>query len=171
MNNSEALRDDNGKLEARLRVAGVCGRLADSFLPGGTRKGLFIHIIYDNKTALLSKVSEHGRVTPNLAAAGRRSDDYGSAVPTFSPTAVEPKQSGGQSGGHFYFPTRQTLFTSPERLSVISGIGRGAAGATRRPTRLLLTQLFTPQMLRIDGEKLNSQTRRVQSLTFLSSLI
>lgn len=87
MNNSEALRDDNGKLEVRLCVAGVCGRLADSFQPGGTRKGLFIHIIYVNKTTLLLKVSEHGRVTTNLAAAGRQSADYGSAV---SPTAIEP---------------------------------------------------------------------------------
>lgn len=90
MNNSEALRDDNGKLEVRLCVAGVCGRLADSFQPGGTRKGLFIHIIYVNKTTLLFKVSEHGRVTTNLAAAGRQSADYGSAVTTVSPTAIEP---------------------------------------------------------------------------------
>lgn len=90
MNNSEALRDDNGKLEVRLCVAGVCGRLADSFQPGGTRKGLFIHIIYVNKTTPLFKVSEHGRVTTNLAAAGRQSADYGSAVTTVSPTAIEP---------------------------------------------------------------------------------
>lgn len=63
MNNSEALRDDNGKLEVRLCVAGVCGRLADSFQPGGNRKRLFIHIIYVNKMTLLFKVSERGRVT------------------------------------------------------------------------------------------------------------
>lgn len=74
MNNSEAL-DDNGKLEVRLCVAGVCGRLADLFQPRGSRKGLFIHIIYVNKMTLLFKVSEHGRVTTNLVAAGRQSDD------------------------------------------------------------------------------------------------
>lgn len=91
MNNSEALRDDNGKLEVRLCVAGVCGRLADSFQPGGNRKGLFIHIIYVNRMTLLFKVSEHRRVTTNLTAAGRRSDDYGSAATsTFLPTAVTP---------------------------------------------------------------------------------
>lgn len=71
MNNSEALRDDNGKLEVRLCVAGVCRRLADSFQPGGNRKRLFIHIIYVNKMTLLFKVSERGRVTTNLDAAGR----------------------------------------------------------------------------------------------------
>lgn len=89
MNNSEALRDDNGKLEVRLCVAGVCGRLADSFQPGGARKGLFSHRIYVNKTTLLFKVSEHARLTTNLAAAGRGSDDEGSAVAMFSAPAIE----------------------------------------------------------------------------------
>lgn len=89
MNNSEALRDDNGKLEVRLCVAGVCGRLADSFQPGGNRKRLFIHIIYVNKMTLLFKVSERRRVTTNLVAAGRRSDDYDSAVTsTVSPGVI-----------------------------------------------------------------------------------
>lgn len=89
MNNSEALRDDNGKLEVRLCVAGVCGRLADSFQPGGNRKRLFIHRIYVNKMTLLFKVSEQGRVTTNLVAAGRQSDDYSSAVTsTVSPNAI-----------------------------------------------------------------------------------
>lgn len=89
MNNSEALRDDNGKLEVRLCVAGVRGRLADSFQPGGNRKRLFIHIIYVNKMTLLFKFSERGRVTTNLVAAGRQSDDYSSAVTsTVSPNAI-----------------------------------------------------------------------------------
>lgn len=63
MNNSDALRDDNGKLEVRLCVARVCGRLADLFQPGGNRKGLFIHIIYVNKMTLLFEVSEREQVT------------------------------------------------------------------------------------------------------------
>lgn len=89
MNNSEALRDDNGKLEVRLCVAGVCGRLADSFQPGGNRKRLFIHIIYVNKMTLLFKVSERGRVTTNLVVVERQSDDYGSAVTSIvSPNAI-----------------------------------------------------------------------------------
>lgn len=108
MNNSEALRDDNGKLEVRLCVAGVCGRLADSFQPGGNRKRLFIHIIYVNKMTLLFKVSERGRVTTNLVAAGRQSDDYGSAVTsTVSPNAITSiaqscpgeKKEGAYRGG------------------------------------------------------------------------
>lgn len=123
MNNSEALRDDNGKLEVRLCVAGVCGRLADSFQPGGTRKGLFIHIIYVNKTTLLFKVSEHGRVTSNLAAAGRRSDDYGSAVATFPPAAIEPSLKKNSREGVFleenlifqfvFLKKTSATFTSP----------------------------------------------------------
>lgn len=93
MNNSEALQDDNGKLEVRLFVACVCAcvcvRLVDSFQPGGNCKRLFIHISYVNKVTLLFKVAKWGRVTGNLAISGRWSNDYRSVVmSTFSPAAI-----------------------------------------------------------------------------------
>lgn len=114
MNNSWALRDDNGKLEVRLCVAGVCGRLADSFQPGGNRKRLFIHIIYVNKMTLLFKVSEWGRVTTNLVAVERQSGDYGSAVTSTVSlnviTSITQSCPGGKWGGHHWGAEDKTRY-------------------------------------------------------------
>lgn len=82
MNNSEALQDDNGKLEVRLCIAcaRVCVRLVDSFWPGGNCKGLFIHINYVNNLTLLFKVSKWRRVTGNLVISEWWSNDYPSML-------------------------------------------------------------------------------------------